>query len=277
MPSEPQLAMLHIQLLKLLEKFNEICTANGIKYSLHGGTLLGAVRENGFIPWDDDLDVVIIRKEYKKFCSVINRYNQVGLSFDESDQVARLVLIQHEKPTAWIDLFVYDYISERFIPQKLKIYCCSFFSGFVKTQEVFETSKKRNKQRHLGVKFLAYRCAYLLGRPFSLKTRVLLSNVFREKFLCGKRMYIHISNDQLIGLSIIQPASIMDQYEMIQFEGKEMMISSSYDTILRRAYGDDYMVPKKYGEFQDMAHDAMREVLNNKLIYEINGLPPEGG
>lgn len=71
MPSEPQLTELHAQLLTILKKFHKICMENGIKYSLYGGTLLGAVREKGFIPWDDDLDVVIVRKEYKKLRSVL--------------------------------------------------------------------------------------------------------------------------------------------------------------------------------------------------------------
>ena len=79
MPSEPELRELHQQMLVLLQKFHEICMENGIKYSLYGGTLLGAVREKGFIPWDDDLDVVIVRKEYKKLRSVMKGYNKNGL------------------------------------------------------------------------------------------------------------------------------------------------------------------------------------------------------
>ena len=276
-PSEPQLVELHSQLFTLLVKFHEICMENGIKYSLYGGTLLGAVREKGFIPWDDDLDVVIVRKEYKKLRSVMKGYNKNGFSFEESDQVARFVNTQKGKPTVWIDLFVYDYISERALPRKIKIYACSFFSGFVKTKEVFETSKKRNKQRHLGIKFVAYRCAYLLGRPLPLKARVWISNAFREKCLCGKKQYIQISNDQLIGLYIIHPASVMDHYKVIDFEGEDMMITCAYDTILRTAYGDDYMVPKKYGDFQTLTHDAMRDVLDDNDTEAVNSPSIFGG
>ena len=278
MPSEPQLVELHAQLLTLLKKFHEICMKNGIKYSLYGGTLLGAVREKEFIPWDDDLDIVIVRKEYKKLRSVMKQYNQDCFSFEESDQVARFVLTQQGKPTVWIDLFVYDYISERAMPRKIKIYGCSFFSGFVKTKEVFETSKKRNEKRHLGAKFFAYRCANLLGRLFPLRARVWMSNAFREKCFCGKKQYIQISNDQLIGLYIIHPASVMEHYKMIIFEGEEMMITDSYDTILRTGYGDDYMVPKKYGDFQTLTHDAMRGVLNDNIKDEVNSSSdPAGG
>lgn len=47
-------------LLSLLKDFNTLCKENSINYSLHGGTMLGAIREHGFIPWDDDLDITII-------------------------------------------------------------------------------------------------------------------------------------------------------------------------------------------------------------------------
>ena len=52
--------------LDLLSYFDTVCRKNGIKYSLTGGTLLGAVRHKGFIPWDDDVDVFLTRQEYEK-------------------------------------------------------------------------------------------------------------------------------------------------------------------------------------------------------------------
>lgn len=67
-----------IGLLTLLKEFDSICKKNNITYYLEGGSLLGAVRHKGFLPWDDDIDLCITRAEFKKLLEVIDKDLPVG-------------------------------------------------------------------------------------------------------------------------------------------------------------------------------------------------------
>lgn len=63
-------------LLKTLLRFNEFCDIHDIKYTLAYGTALGAIRHKGFIPWDDDIDILMLRSEYNKFEAAWKTYIQ---------------------------------------------------------------------------------------------------------------------------------------------------------------------------------------------------------
>src|SRR3954447_23034161 len=66
---ETPLRQCQLVMLRMLKIFDLLCRTHGIDYFLTGGSLIGAVRHNGFIPWDDDLDVGMTRENYEKFVS----------------------------------------------------------------------------------------------------------------------------------------------------------------------------------------------------------------
>ncbi len=67
---EASLRRLQVMLLQILNVVDDICRRHGLKYYLYGGTLLGAVRNQNIIPWDDDMDIVMMRDDYEKFAEI---------------------------------------------------------------------------------------------------------------------------------------------------------------------------------------------------------------
>ena len=68
-----ELEQVQALLYDLMANFHNICEENGLYYVVFGGTLLGAVRHQAMIPWDDDVDVCMPRKDYEKFCEIIGK------------------------------------------------------------------------------------------------------------------------------------------------------------------------------------------------------------
>lgn len=72
-------------MLRMVKELDRICKKHDIPYFLYGGTLLGAFRHNGFIPWDDDLDVAMFRKDYKRLAKVLPDELPDDIAFQNND------------------------------------------------------------------------------------------------------------------------------------------------------------------------------------------------
>ncbi len=113
-PAEGQLRDIQLANLALLIEMDFVCKNNGLKYWLDFGTLLGAYRHKGFIPWDDDVDLGMLREDYEK---IINAFNKTSRNPDiYADYVIctnkpcqAIIKIMHKKcPHLFIDIFPYD-------------------------------------------------------------------------------------------------------------------------------------------------------------------------
>lgn len=240
---EKDLAAIHEELLLLLRKFHEICLKHGIQYSLHGGSLLGAVREKGFIPWDDDADLSVTRAEFKKLHKILQE-EDLGPEFryDTDARFTKLVMKREGKPPVWADIFIYDYISPNPVARKLKLLSNYFFVLFTRTKEEQQMSNLHGL--YSGVKKFVMNAVVAVGNLFPMGWRLKLATANMQSFP-GNRTLIHRANDQYVGIHMTLPVGVMDTFEIVPFENIEVMIAARYDEILTVSYGPDYMTPRQ--------------------------------
>ncbi|MCI9559989.1 MAG: LicD family protein [Lachnospiraceae bacterium] len=262
MEKNEEVKQIQNELLCLMKDFHNICKKHRIRYSLHAGTLLGAIREGGFIPWDDDADVSFLRTEYEKFKNVIKtQYEKDQLPFVcDFSFGARLIRQRAGKPIVWLDLYIYDFISENRLIQKLKIAELAFLMAWLRSTEEMYVTKAHGVYQ--GWKYELIHFIHILGLPFSDYTKLQIANQISQLHK-GKKKLIHRANDQFVAIKIILPAKVMYSYQLIQFEDTKLMIAKDYDLILTSSYGSDYMVPRQAYE-DAKAHDIYRKIQEKK-------------
>ncbi len=248
------------QLFSLLCNFDHICRKFGVRYTLQGGTLLGAIRENGFISWDDDVDIAMSRENYERFIEVFPTHSQ-EYALLEGYVGGALQIIDKNNPQITADIFVYDYITENRFLQKIRNYCLIILQAMLKTKE---TIKLTSTEDHGVFKYYIYRFVSFLGRPFPPKAKLRFYKWFSKNALTGKKAYIHMSNDSARYLHRIIPAEYIDDLKEQVFEGKNFYIFKDYDAVLKLSYGDDYMTPKE-DLLARRRHKRFRDNLSNKV------------
>ena len=245
------------EILFLLKKFHMLCIKNNIKYTLHGGSMLGAIREKGFIQWDDDADIALLRSEYSKLCKCISMDASEEMYLDNfSDKMYKVWMKRTGHPIVWIDIFVYDFISEKRLFQKMKIMGISLLTPFVKNEVSIQQFRANGRAN--GVKKYIYEFLYCCGKIFPQRQKIKLIDFFEQKTFKGNKKYIHRSNDQLFAMKMIIKTDYMRKYVLKKFEDTELMVSENYNEILVSSYGEDYMTPKKNQE-NDIIHAIARK------------------
>lgn len=225
--------------LPLISAFHEYCCENDIKYSLSYGSLLGAVRHKGFIPWDDDIDVMFDRPNYEKFLNAftkkqINNVVLIGKLWIKKISFADNPLI--EKEGNCIDLFVLDGVPENKGAAKIKVFMLKALQGMMK-------EKPDYKNYSLLFRILSF-ITHISGRLFKLETKQKWYEQLSQWTGRKPGEYINIYNGlySQIGSKKYRK-EIIDDYTEIGFEGMKLLTVSGYDSYLHDLYGDYMKLP----------------------------------
>lgn len=235
---------------KILDVLHQICTEHGLRYSLAYGSLIGAVRHKGFIPWDDDIDIMMPREDYEKLLAVWDQSAPKGYILQntrtDSDFTQNFTKIRKDHTTflqgeeertkqyhkgIFVDIFPGDRVPSGKIGRKIQYIACavnllysrgytSGSGGMIGKVERFLLKAPKEKypvRRERAEK-----------RIRSWNGNESLLYVFPNTIGCSRKFY---------------PANLFEDMKTIEFNGKQYMCVADADTILRIEYGDYMQLP----------------------------------
>lgn len=240
------LSVVQDKIYNILVEFDRVCRKHNIKYTLEGGSLLGAVKYQNYVPWDDDIDVVMIRSEYEKFLSIAPKELNENFFLQSYNNVkqfplnyAKLCYVKskiHDYDYSHLDMchgiFMDIFPIDNVNPKKLKRH--------TKLVGVLTSTRRLKLKMNLGKvskrKLFVYKILSLL----SLKTLTKLVDKACKKDnkkSTGYRYEICNSNKKFRPLR----AEIYEDLIELPFRDRSFYVVKDYDGFLASRFGENYM------------------------------------
>ena len=237
--------------LEILDVVAKFCDDNDIKYFLNAGTLLGAIRHKGYIPWDDDIDLGMLRPDYDKFIKLFNQ-NNTRYKFDCYETNPECIFLcgkvvdtdentfiyeRNIKSGINIDIFVFDNV-----PDDEKI---------IREMFAYRTLCRRNHDRRIHPVFTVRPAGGVLRRccAYVLRTcmKIFPKDYFSKKFVAGIKRFSNV-NTKCVGdftgfHDAVYDREVLESLTTAEFEGRFYKIPVRYDEFLRGLYGDYMQLP----------------------------------
>ena len=250
--NDSQLHRLQGVCLELVKEIDRVCRKNGIEYTLDGGTLLGAVREHGFLAWDDDADIAMTRENYNRFFEACKKdlnterfflqeyrtdpeypwgYSKLRMNGTRLVQIGQEHLKFHDG--IFIDLFIYDPVPDGWLTRRLHHFACYC----IRKCQYSVVGKQNAKSAFM-------RCWYNLLNKIPRKTvfhvleKMISLTAGLDTELSSHKTYPYPRKNCKYGL----PWKCFREYADLPFEDQLFRCMKEYDPYLSMLYGD-YMTP----------------------------------
>ena len=251
--TDAQLNNLHEILTMMLEDIKRVCDKNNIRYFISYGTLIGAVRHNGFIPWDDDLDIAILRKDYERFVKLPSSEFKYGMFIEDCVNTegyghvfAKVMLpgtTNAENFTKnvkcaqniYIDVFPLDYTTNKRIALKIQHYMCLFYARLMLLNCKYKYTKT-------GVKKVVYSIGYFIASKCSKKKLYSKWLKWATKYSDTKCNVKSMAAIYRLDRELM-PVELFKESKDYDFEGHKFSAVADYDKYLKIIYGNYMKLP----------------------------------
>lgn len=250
---EQQLAIFNI--LKYVDQF---CNQYNIMYSLGGGTLIGAVRHQGFIPWDDDIDIYMHRVDYEKFIFHWDNHHtsnyRLSLAEDKNSEHLghcskiydkKIILVEKNQKTlnGFIDIFVYDAVSNN--PNKIH---------HIILKHKLLAKVNRSLQKRINYLQKYSKVQKVLTKLFHFTYQLMINQINSLKIKYASSEYVCMLSEYDHWQKSYMPKKFFEKTIRFDFEGEKLPVMNGYHEYLSLFYGDYMSLPPK--EHQKPIHST---------------------
>lgn len=245
-------------LLPMLIDIDKVCRENDIEYSLSDGTLLGAVRHKGFIPWDDDIDLSFDRENFNRFMAAAEKSLPEQYEIVYDTWIRRVTRKDNPKkhsfpPEGCIDLFIFDKVPYNRKREKRQVFLLKTLQGMLKTNVIYEGFSVQKKVMLFAT--------HALGKMFPQKLKQKWYDAVSQ---WGNRDQqantVARLNGSYSGIDQVRyPLEMIKSYTNLTFESKEYRSISGWKVFLTTMYGDYMKLPEENARRSDHEHIGLKE------------------